>query len=440
MKQRIIALAAALVLALSVFAATAVAGNGEKGPVITSAAPGGLLIATRQEPSPAGPDTAAQKALIVPDALGSVSFSNIESRVREKNLTVLTIQQSVDTLRDIDYAEMQDDLRGALNEIVDQRWNMRQLGGLTGETIGTSVAMNSMQQQYDALKETYDDLKEGKLQKDNEALIHQLQSGQDQVVMAAEATFVALCTLEVQAGALQRQLSALNRTVEEMELRHQMGQISTLQLAQVKLGRSQLISGLETLKMNISSYKTQLENLLGAELSGAIALGAVPEVTDAQLAAMDQEKDLAAAKAASYELYAAAETLAEAEDTYKDEAREYNSNEKEVEFRNAKRTWQAAQYTYNDTVQGYELRFRTLFAQVKDCKQVLEAAKVNLACQKETYAAAQLRQQQGTISKNALLTEADNLKAAEDTVQTAANDLFSAYNNYCWAVQRGILN
>ena len=34
----------------------------------------------------------------------------------------------------------------------------------------------------------------------------------------------------------------------------------------------------------------------------------------------------------------------------------------------------------------------------------------------------------------------DELRTAEEKVKTSANDLFSSYNTYCWAVQHGILN
>ena len=39
-----------------------------------------------------------------------------------------------------------------------------------------------------------------------------------------------------------------------------------------------------------------------------------------------------------------------------------------------------------------------------------------------------------------LLDAEDTLAEAQDTVAGAEIDLFTAYNNYCWAVERGILN
>lgn len=337
-------------------------------------------------------------------------------------------------LKSIDYDKLKDDLREQLNDIAQGQWFMVQMGQ-TG-----TLAYEQMDQAYDAVREQFDAIKDGEMQEDNAGVIRQLKNVQDQVIMAGEATYVALVALEVQEASLQRQLASMNRTVEEMELRYNMGQISALQLSEVKAGQSALASGLSTLQMNIRNYKAQFETMLGAEMTGEIQLGAVPEVTEKELAAMDLEQDLLTAKAQSYELYAAAKTLEEEQETYKEAGKDYGYNEKKLEFRRAKHNWQAAQYTYNSTIQEYELKFRTLYAQVQDYKQILNAAKVSLESEKLSFAASELKYQQGTISQNAYLTAQDELKAAEEAVQTAANDLFSSYNTYCWAVQHGILN
>jgi outer membrane protein TolC len=54
------------------------------------------------------------------------------------------------------------------------------------------------------------------------------------------------------------------------------------------------------------------------------------------------------------------------------------------------------------------------------------------------YQAAELKFNQGSISKNALLTAADELQTAKEAVLTAENNLFSTYNEYTWAVKYGI--
>ena len=473
MKQRIITLLLALTVLASVCAVSALAEEGaapedgkqtdqtaspaENAPETPEALPAETAPEEAQEteetapPSLAGPDL-AENVTIQPDALGEVSFANVERRMRENNLQLLTLEQSVLTIEDIDYDKLYDQLWQQLNDIARAQWGlvqasnaMRSLSQIPGSGVTYSdyeyhTSYDQLDRAYAAVREQFDALKEGDMQKDNADVVRQLNNLQDQIVMAGESLYAALTAMEGQGTGLRQQLEGLDRTVEEMELRYQLGQISAMQLAEVKSGRTALESGLATLRMNVRNYKLQLEMLIGAEQTGEIALGPLPEVTAEQLSQMDLEKDLAAAREKSYELYDAAKTLEDARDQYKEDADYWGYNENRMEFRNAKRTWQAAQYTYNNTVQNYELKFRTLFAQVEDYHQIWEAAKASLACEQSSYAASELKFQQGTISRNALLTAGDGLREAEEKVRSAAGDLFSTYNTYCWAVQHGILN
>ena len=364
----------------------------------------------------------------------SVQFNSVRKQILENNLTALSLQETVYMLENMDYEDMEEELRNQLNQIANAQWSMSQIGQ------NDSYAYTQLKQTYTALKTQFDTIKEGKLQKSNEGAMCQVKDVQQQIVLGGELLYVTLASLEIQESSLQRQLTAMNRTMEEMNLRYEMGQISALQLSQTKAARATLSSGLETLQMNLRNYKTQLEMILGIQQTGNLQLGPVPEVTQAQLSEMNMEQDLLDAKAKSYALYAAAKTLEDTKEAYTDTGNRYNYNEKNIEFLRAKHNWQAAQYTYKATIQEYELKFRTLYHQVLDYKQILDAAKVSLESKKLDFAAAELKYQQGTISQNAYLTAADNLKSAEESVQTAANNLFSSYNTYHWAVEHGILN
>ncbi len=454
MRKRVTALLAALALLASVFAASALAEERrapESAGEAAEEAAGGETSETgaaeepvdaEEEPAPpsyAGPDLAENVAL-EPDPVGEVSFANLEGRMRENNLQILIIEQSIQTLEDIDYDIMYQELWEQLNQLARAQWGLVLTpAAYVGGDYEKDKTYDQLDRAYDAVRESFDAIKDGEMQKDNAAMIRQLKNLQDQIVVAGESLYVALASMEVQEANLQRQLNALDRTVEEMELRYTLGQVSAMQLSQARAGRTELESGLATLRMNIRNYKLQLETLIGAGQTGEIRLGSVPEVLEEQLAGMELEAGLAAARERSYELFEAERTLEDARDDYKDAINDYgyggNSNS-----RAAIRTWQAAQYTYNDAVQNYELKFRTLYAQAADYSQIYEAARVSLACEQESCAASRLRFEQGTISKNALLEAEDALAAAENKVLSAANDLFSTYNSYCWAVQNGILN
>ena len=390
--------------------------------------------------------TVTQKELYAADPEGTVSFANLEARVRENNLTIRMLEESIASIDVVDYEKMYDELKDGLNEIAKIQRTMLQLGQLDSAMGNTSLSgsfsseyiFSNLDASYDSLRETFDDLKDGKIQGDYAAAKRQLENAENQVVMGAETLYMAILEMQNTRASLQRQLDALDRTVEEMELRYKLGQISALTLQQVKDGRTQLASGIATLDMNIRNYTRQLEVMLGLEQTGSLTLTEPPQVSDKQVAEMDYDTALAAAKEKSYDLFAAQKTLDDAEETYKDSIKGYGQNN--YHYKSAVHTYEAAKYTYQSTVQSFEMNFRTMYDAVADYQQVLKASQSALDYQKNACAASQLKYQQGTISKNSLLEAQDSLASAEADVATAKHNLFSAYHTYLWAVEYGILN
>ena len=379
------------------------------------------------------PQQDAETEIPAPDPVGQLSFANLESRMRENNLTVLMLEESIASIDEIDFDKMQEDLRKQLNDIA----KLQYLSIVYPEAAG-GMTFDSLQSSYDALKEQFDDLKEGKIQDDYDAVVRQLRNTEDQMIKTAETIYINILELQNTDEQLQRSLAAMNRTVQEMELRYDLGQISALQLQQTESGRTQLKRSLETVEMNLNNLIVQMEVMIGAEQTGALKLGEIPDVTDEQIAAMDLEKDLAAAKEVSYALFDAQKTLNDAKETYEDaiDGKGINSYQR----KSAEHTWKAAQYTYEAAVQSFELSFRTAFNAVADQQQILKASQTALALQQDTYASMELKYQQGSISKNALQDAKDDLDDAQTAVDTARHNLFTACRTYRWAVDRGLLN
>lgn len=379
-----------------------------------------------------GGELTAHKDLYHQDAEGTVSFENLEQRVRENSTTVKMLDETIASIDATDFDKMYDDLRDSLNSISKAQYLLI-LGGQK-----ESYTYQQLSDTYASIEQTFDDLKDGKLQGDAEAAKRQLEDAKNQTVMGAETLYIAILEMQNTRQGLQRQLSAMDRSVEEMELRYQLGQISALTLQQVKDGRTQLQSGLATLEMNLGNYTRQLEVLLGLPQTGALTLEEVPKVSKSQVEEMSLEDDLAAAMEKSYTLYAAQRDLDDAKEAYDDARDQYSANS--YQRKSAEHTYTAAQYTYQSSLESFELSFRTAYAAVLDYQQVLEAAESALSYQQASYAASELKYQQGSISKNTFLTAQDDLAAAEDAVTTARHNLFSAYNTYLWAVEYGILN
>ena len=431
MKTRLLALLLAGAVTASLLGVSALAAEEDK-PEKTGAA-------QTQEESEDGQEageTQPEEEPYIPDPVGTLTFENLERRMRENNLTLLALEENIQAIRVIDYDEMYEDIRQALNEIASAQWTM-----ITSVPMGMgSMMASSLDAQYDALREQFEAIKDGELQKDNEDAIWQLQTLQDQMVLAGETTYLGVVELENSLETVDRNLETLDRTLQELELRYELGQISSQTLEQTRASRTALLSTRQTLVSNLSNYKLQLELMAGGELNGQVQLGALPQVTDGQLAAMDLEADLAAAKEASYDLYEAQLTLDDAKETYDDAGGDGYHNKDNYEWQAANHQWNAARYTHDAAVQNFETAFRTLYLQVKDCKQVLDAAGTALAVEQSNYAVTQLKYEQGSVSYNALLEAQDSVDEAQDAVDTAANDLFSAYHTYRWAVDRGILN
>ena len=436
MRRQITAMALSLALCGSLLSATALAAETPSGAADAAMAAAGVKDG----------QTVTQKELYAADPEGTVSFANLEARVRENNLTIRMLEESIASIDVVDYEKMYDELKDGLNEIAKIQRTMLQLGQLDSAMGNTSLSgsfsseyiFSSLDASYDSLLETFDDLKDGKIQGDYAAAKRQLENAENQVVMGAETLYMAILEMQNTRASLQRQLDALDRTVEEMELRYKLGQISALTLQQVKNGRTQLASGIATLDMNIRNYTRQLEVMLGLEQTGSLTLAEPPQVSDKQVAEMDYDTALAAAKEKSYDLFAAQKTLDDAEETYKDSIKGYGQNN--YHYKSAVHTYEAAKYTYQSTVQSFEMNFRTMYDAVADYQQVLKASQSALDYQKNACAASQLKYQQGTISKNSLLEAQDSLASAEADVATAKHNLFSAYHTYLWAVEYGILN
>ena len=240
MRKRILAfvLAAALIGSLLVTAAVAeedgapaeTAQSGESAPTENES---GEAAAPTDGESTAGetqkPQQDAETEIPAPDPVGQLSFGNLESRLRENNLTVLMLEESIASIDEIDFDKMQEDLRKQLNDIA----KLQYLSIVYPEAAG-GMTFDSLQSSYDALKEQFDDLKEGKIQDDYAAVVRQLRNTEDQMIKTAETIYINVLELQNTDEQLQRSLAAMNRTVQEMELRYDLGQISALQLQQTQ--------------------------------------------------------------------------------------------------------------------------------------------------------------------------------------------------------------
>lgn len=368
-----------------------------------------------------------------------LAFEDLKDKVLEGSLTAKMLQESIASIDAMDYTDMYQSLNAQMSSLESAQMMYAQIpvsspmeGALQGFVI------SNLASSYASLSASASDLASGKLQKDAAAARKQLKNAQDLTVVGAESLYFAILELEQTKGTLQRNLTALGRSLEEMELRYELGQVSALTLEQVRNGRATLQSNLSTLEMNLRRCKLQMQSMVGASLNGSLVLGPLPALSQDLVDCMDYEPDLSEAKDHSYDLFAAKKKLDEAGDAYDDTRASYAQDTYNV--RSARHTYESALYEYKMAVQSFEMNFRSAFDSVKDYSQVLRSAQTSLAFQENTYASMELKYRQGTISHNALLDAEDQLSEAKDAVETARRNLFTAYRTYYWAVNYGVMS
>ena len=399
-----------------------------------------VIVPSEAEPSSAK-DSAMDDELVFTgeNDFRYLAFADLKERVLEGNLSARMLEESIASIDAMDFTQMYADLVSQLNSLERAQDMYAQIPVATPmEGAMQGYVISNLASSYGTLSSTVTDLATGKLQKDYAAAKRQLKNAQDLIVVGAESLYFAILELEQTKGTLQRNLTALDRQLEEMGLRYQLGQISALTLEQVKNGRAALQSSLSTLEMNLRRCKLQMQAMTGASLTGSLVLGPLPELSPGLIASMDHKPDLEEAKEHSYDLFAAKKKLDEASDTYDDAQASYAKNT--YNLRTARHTYEAALYEYKMAVQSFEMNFRSAFDSVKDYQQVLNSAQTSLAFQESSYAAMELKYRQGAISRNALLDAEDSLTEAKDAVATAQRNLFTAYRTYSWAVNYGVMN
>lgn len=403
---------------------------------------GRTIVVEPEEPPPAtAADSTMDDELVFTgeNDFRYLGFEDLRDRVLEGSLTARMLEESIASIDAMDYTRMYQDLAAQLSSLEAAQAMYAQIpvaSPMEGAMQGYIIS--NLASSYGSLSSTVSDLATGKIQRDAAAAKRQLQNARDLTVVGAESLYFAILELEQTKATLQRNLDAVDRSMEEMELRYKLGQISALTLEQVKNGRASLQSSLSTLEMNLRRCKLQMQSMVGSSLNGSLVLGPLPELNPDLIDSMSYDRDLEEAKERSYELFAARKKLDEASDTYDDAQANYTRNT--YNLRSARHTYEAALYEYKMSVQSFEMNFRNAFDSVKDYRQVLSAAQTSLAFQESTYASQELKYRQGTISHNALLTAEDELADAKDAVATARRNLFTAFRTYYWAVNYGVMS
>lgn len=398
-----------------------------------------------QDAAPPEGEQQAGEPAAEPDAEGTLSFENLEQRVREGNLTMRSVDESMASLDAMDRQQAYDTLLEIHNAMTDMLFSYGKMGSMYATSSTQSNPLGAAYTQMDAsysaaylaahqeqILNQLDSLKPEEYEKSYKEAVWQTETGRNQIIYGAQSLYITAISLERSLADGQRGLDALDRSIAEMEKRYELGQVSELTLLELKNTRTETNSSLTSLSLQIDRLKAQLSTLVGESPTQQLTLQPLPRVTQEQLDAMDFEADLETAKQNSLDLYLRQKEVADAKEAWEDAPSGYQKDMAEHDY-------SAIVYTKDAAIQSFELAFFNLSVSVSDNAQLLEAARSALEFAQKDYEAALVKHERGMISDNELATQQETLEAAASKVDSCADNLLSAYNNYQWAL-RGIVN
>ena len=216
------------------------------------------------------------------------------------------------------------------------------------------ASLESMEDQLDDLQDQKEDY-----QKTLEDTARQIDYAAAQTIAGAESLYLTILSTQLQPEALQETMESTQRSLREVELRYELGQVSQLTLLQAQSGYDSLKASMDSLENTISTLYSSLQSLMGDVPTGRLTLTSTPYVTQGQLAAISYTSDLEKAKENSYTLYASARSVEDAKQAMDDARREEGKNS--YQYKMAEYTYQSTLYQNDATIAEFELSFQSLY-------------------------------------------------------------------------------
>lgn len=436
-------------------------------------------MAARQNTSTTPISASGTTSVTIPSD-GTLSFSQIGERVKANNLTLKAAEESLKQAKAMDWDdaidEMEDaidnldiqisqllngssaqleqakkDLDSSLSSVITSKDDLSGLGSVIQNTITVStlttlsqygkMQAESLKSTKESLEDQLDDLKEQKqdYQKTLNDTERQIGYAADQTISGAESLYLTILSTQLQLDGLKNNtLASTQRSLKEIELRYQLGQVSKLTLTQVQNGYESLASSITSLENTVSTLYSSLQSLMGDVPTGKLRLLDTPSVTANELSYLNYASDLAKAKEKSYTLYTADRDVEDAEDAMNDARRDEGKNS--YQYKMAEYAYQSSIYKKDAAVANFEASFLNLYKAIAPAQTALAAKQSALAYEQQMYAVAEKKYQLGNLSANALQDAKDTLDSAQRDVEAAQLDLFTAYHSYDQAVKLGLVS
>lgn len=344
-------------------------------------------------------------------------FGTLRERLEKNNYNVKNLREQIADLSDIsvgslnsaisELRKLDSALNGALGGIQMMPPDMEPITG----TLGLLLQVNSANigSQISTLNGQIDSLKVSKRTGENS-----LKNGIDQIVKGTETLYIAIATMEANLGSIERGLQTLDRAIAIYEKQYELGMASLYDLESMRHQRDSAISSLQGLLFQIRSSKITLEGMCGLPLTGTTRLEYLVIPSEEAVNGVDFDGEVRRAMGKNVDVMNARVQ----EDYDHSDANEYAGKAAEDSF------------TYN---------FKVICLTVGEKWRLTEAAQETLAFQRRTFEITAKKYDLGMVSEEEYLSGKNDVLQAESDLYNTQIELFSAYNNYTWARDYGIV-
>ncbi|MGX8700292.1 hypothetical protein [Caproiciproducens sp.] len=317
--------------------------------------------------------------------------------------------------KDVAYGDIEDMVDDCVN-FTDTVGTLQQsLGTLTAYAEGLKTQLGGLSEtdpSYPSLKAQLDLTNASILQlKVSIGTIEQAMGGKDsareQTIIAAETLFITYSSLRDQANAMSRQQGVFNTNLSALEKQHSAGYLSDLQLEKAKAQSGSLQTAIQTMQSQLTAVKRSFNTLLGRDYNQSLSLHALPFSELDDIGDIKFRSDL------------------------DDALSNYGGDLSGAGFENP---------DYNEEKGSFAASVRKLYDAVNDKNSQLSAEQAVLAAEQKSYDASKKQYDSGLISQLALNGAQDSLDAETAKVKAAKTALFSAYAQYRWAIDYGIVS
>ena len=352
-----------------------------------------------------------------------IQFADLRATLRKYNGNVQALEAASDeagdlSTSDLDHAVDQlKQLSGTVQKTLGQVQMASTAEGLTEDqqlvynALSVSLGANlaSLQSQAATLESQIDSL-----DTTVETTQNTLNDSVNQIVKGAETLYAGIVTMESALGDVERGIETLKRNTAIVEKQVELGMASQYDAETMHHQQYAANSQLESLKYQIRTSKMTLEAMRGMELSGTVTLGDLPMPSQEDLSAVSFEANLE-------------KSMRKNVDVLNGDAKQASddSDSNILTYRAAKDT-----FTY---------KFKLLCLAIPEKQRLVEAAEENVTYQKRTLEIAAKKYELGMLSHEEYLNAQSDLKSAQSSVTSAKLELFSAYRDYIWARDYGIV-